>query len=173
MRDFLFENCDLLLPPDRNELEVEAHSRLLHVMLVNFNGKRYEIPIAQRLKALHEKHLDHKVVTGDYAAALMLDYKNHFGNFREQDKNVEEIGELLAGNTDSYYLLMIYGKSIYNQIVSYHGYFRRCSDLFQKQACGNIINDYMSELSRLVKEHPNHEQLKRSFLMARQVLAQL
>lgn len=170
MRDFLLENCDLLLPPDRNDLEVEAHSRLLHVMLVNFTGKRYEKPIAQRLKELHEKYPDHKVVTGDYAASLMLDYKNHFGNFREQDKNVEEIGELLAANPDSYYLLLIYGKSIYNQIVSYHGYFRHCPDPSKKQACASIINNYMDELIRLVKEHPDHEYLKRSFLMAKMLL---
>lgn len=168
--DFYLQNLDLLMPPDRNDLEIEAHSRLLHIMRITFVGSKRENAAANQLKELYKKYPKHPAVIENYAAMLMLDYKNHFANFEDQDANVREINRLRLANPNSEYLKVIYGKSLYNQIVSYVTFKVARTDPELGQLCDQRIGYFCRELSVLSRKNPDNEQIHRSVLMAKMML---
>lgn len=168
--DFYLQNLDILMPPDRNELEIEAHSRLLHIMLITFAESKRENIVANLIRALYKKYPQHPIVINDYAAMLMLDYKNHFGNFEDQDANVREINRLRLANRNSEYLKVIYGKSLYNQIVSYVQLKARHKNPEFRQACYERIDFFCSELTELYKQNPDNRTILRSLMMANVML---
>lgn len=159
IKKFLRENVDLLLPPDRNDLEIEAHSRLLHFMMIKFRGKKNQDVFSGKIKELYNKYPKHKVVINDYAASLMLEFQNHIVKCWEQEENVEKIKKLLLDDPDNDYLLNIYGKSLFNQIVSYCNYRTRVYG-DGKAECEKRIRLHNKELCDLVRKHPNHDSLK-------------
>lgn len=168
--DFYLQHLDMLMPPDRNALEIEAHSRLLHIMLITFVGSKRESVAANHLRRLYRKYPRNLAVIENYAAMLMLDYKNHFGNFEDQDANVAEINRLRMANLDSEYLKVIYGKSLYNQVVSYVQLKVRRDNPEFRRACDERIGIFCYELSVLSRNNPDNEQIRRSVSMANMML---
>lgn len=163
---FLREHADLLLPPDRNDLEIEAHSRLLHMMLVKFKGKTNQDIFAGKIKALYEKYPQHTIVIGDYAASLMLEFRNHIQAPWEQEVNVETIRRLHVADPENSYLYMIYGKSIFNQISGYCQHLLvHNSEPMRAHFCP-IIAQHYQRLKNLASAHPDFEQLQKSLEQA-------
>ena len=168
--DFYLQNLDLLMPPDRNNLEIEAHSRLLHIMMITFLGNKREKIAANMIRELYKNFPKHPIVINDYAAMLMLDYKNHMDNFEKQDENVAEINSLRLGNPSSEYLQLIYGKSLYNQIVSYVHLKAGRKNPEIRHACDERIGYFYSELVELYKHNPDNKIIQRSLEMANTML---
>lgn len=168
--DFYLQHLDVLMPPDRNELELAVHSRLLHMMLITFAGSKRESVVAYQLRDLYRKYPQNLAVIENYAAMLMLDFKNHFGNFEDQDANVREINSLRLANRNSEYLKMIYGKSLYNQIVSYVQLKARHKNPEFRQACTERIDKFCSELTALHKQNPDNGTIFRSLMMSNMML---
>ena len=161
IKRFLQENLDLILPPDRNELEIEAHSRLLHFMLIKFKGARNQAIFAGKIKALYEKYPDHKVVINDYAATLMLEGLNHIGREWEQEENVEKIRRLWENDLKNDYLLTMYGKGIANLISGYiQGLFHVNKE--QARFSHGQINYYYDQLCKLEIKYPKNSYLKKA-----------
>lgn len=161
IKSFIRDNVDLLLPLDRNELEIEAHSRLLHLMLIRFKGKKNQDVFSLKIKELYEKYPKNKVVIDDYAASLMLEYQNHIQAIWGQEENVEKIKGLLQNDPECYYVLAMYGKSIFNQISGYCQYLLRENITGREQIKARIIQHY-KELCELAVSHPEHDLLKQS-----------
>ena len=169
IKGFIRENLDLLLPPDRNELEIEAHSRLLHIMLIKFRGKKNQDISSAKIKELYEKYPKNKVVINDYAASLMLEFQNHIHAIWEQEENVMKIRKLLSEDPDSYYVLAMYGKSLFNQISGYCQYLLR-GNMPAEGEIKRRISQHYKELYGLVQKHSEHDLLKRSLDMATAIM---
>ena len=161
IKSFLQENLDLILPPDRNELEIKAHSQLLHIMLIRFKGARNQAIFAGKIKELYEKYPNHKVVINDYAASLMLEHMNHIGREWEQEENVEKIRELWTNDLENDYLLTMYGKGIANLIYGYiQGLFRVNKE--QAEWTRGRIHYYYDQLCKLEIKYPKNSYLKKA-----------
>ena len=168
--DFYLQNLELLMPPDRNDLEIEAHSRLLHIMLITFVGSKRENMVSNQLREMYSKYPQHIAVIENYAAMLMLDFKNHFADFGDQEANVRKINSLCLANPNSEYLKAIYGKSLYNQIVSYVQLKTRHKKREFRQACDERLRYFCRELVTLHKQNPDNGTILRSLTMANMML---
>jgi len=84
--------------------------------------------------------------------------------------NVREINSLRLANRNSEYLKMIYGKSLYNQIVSYVQLKARHKNPEFRQACTERIDKFCSELTALHKQNPDNGTIFRSLMMANMML---
>lgn len=169
IKGFIRENLDLLFPPDRNELEIEAHSRLLHIMLIKFRGKKNQDIFSAKIKELYEKYPKNKVVINDYAASLMLEFQNHIHAIWEQEENVMKIRKLLSEDPDSYYVLAMYGKSLFNQISGYCQYLMSGNRPGEEKIKNQVVDHY-EEINGLFEKHPEHDLLKRSLIMTTAIM---
>lgn len=165
-RDFFIKEIDVLLPEANSKAKVEAKSILLHLMLITIQGKSPQAAAAERLKELYEANPKYQRVAEDYAASLMLEFKNHFDDFPEQDKNVEKINQLRKKFPASTYLDMIYGKGLYNQVVSYTEIYRNQNIPGRIRACEHKITENMDKLYQLCRDKPENKQIQRSYQMA-------
>ncbi len=138
--------------------------------MITFLGNKREKIAANMIRELYKNFPKHPIVINDYAAMLMLDYKNHMDNFEKQDENVAEINSLRLGNPSSEYLHLIYGKSLYNQIVSYVHLKAGRKNSEIRHACDERIGYFYSELVELYKHNPDNKIIQRSLEMANTML---
>lgn len=164
--DFYISNLDVLMPPDRNNVEIEAHSRLLHLLQHKFTGADRNIALANKMRELHEKYPDNPVVTENYAASLMLKYYIHLWKWWEQEENVEELYSLHISNPDSDYICTMYGKSLFNQMSSCINALPAARTPRARKKCLEGVDHYYNLLGTLCKNHPNNQWLFESLMKA-------
>lgn len=165
--DFYISNLDILMPLDRNNVEIEAHSRLLHLLQHQFKGVDRNIVLANSMKALHEKYPDNLVVTENYAASLMLKYYIHLWKWWEQEENVAELYNLHMNNPDSDYICTMYGKSLFNQMSSCIHALPSARNPMDRKKCIEGVDHYYNLLDTLCKNHPNNQWLSESLMKAK------
>lgn len=160
--DFYLNNLDILMPPDKTDLEIEAHSRLLHLLLRCFAGPERHKRITEEIKILHERYPEHPVVIEDYAASLMLQWYVHLWDFKEQGKNVIALRCLHRDHLDSEYICTMYGKSLYNQILSCNHARMFIRSPFEEQHRIDSMHHYLDNLISLCKENPQNQRIQNS-----------
>ncbi len=99
----------------------------------------------------------------------MLEFQNHIHAIWEQEENVMKIRKLLSEDPDSYYVLAMYGKSLFNQISGYCQYLLR-GNMPAEGEIKRRISQHYKELYGLVQKHSEHDLLKRSLDMATAIM---
>lgn len=174
---FYVDNLDVLMPPDRNDSEIEAHSRLLHLLQRRLVKTKHIISLAAKARSFYEKHSHHPVVKEDYAASLMLKFRIHTWKWWRQEENVKELYNLHIQNPDSEYICTMYGKSLFNQISSCIHALAAAKTPTDRSMCINWINHYHDILYDLCASNPSNKRLfesleKAEFLRFHPILTQ-
>lgn len=162
-REFLLEHLDDLLPVPNSKNKIEMRSKLLHLMLITILGKTAQKILFEKMQVLYSENPKYVKVAEDYAAFLMLEYKNHLDDFSKQGENIERINGLRRKFPSSTYLDIIYGKTLYNQVVSYCNILRQQKTAERYYACKGFIDEYVDKLRRLCEDKPENEMVRQSY----------
>lgn len=164
--DFIVEEIDTIFPEKcYGEKQAEWCARLLNRMLLTFTMRKRRNAVAEKIKILYQVHPRNLVVVEAYAAMLMMDYRNYLNECWKQEENIREIAQLRNQFPESEYILIMYQKSLSNQISDYVEELRECKKKTENSVRVRKIRKHVKTLKALHEQYPDNLQIENALEM--------